>query len=871
MQSEQNKSNTSGKRWLALVFIVLAAGLGFLAVACVGPQGTPGPQGLQGVPGIQGQPGAQGSAGPAGPLAQGVSRQLISSISVSKPANGTNFVAGEQPVLSITLKDQSDTAFDRAKDFSQLRLMASGPSESLDTTTPVKLLKTSADRSQAIHHFVDLITNPDVQVNGTVLTYKLGAVSDEKPGTYTAYVWAILKNDPLVGQGGAVADFQVGAASVEKPIVDGDKCASCHLGANNGKFYFHHIDQGAPTGANWALDNTEPIKNCKTCHNNEGYAATLAADGTTRNVPSPIVKKIHGIHFGEELTNPLNTNPQTGLFKDYLGVIFPANAKNCTACHADDRWKTKPSRLACGTCHDSTWFGDSASTPQGLEAHEGGPQTDDSACAGCHTPDTAGVEPIAEAHKVSQPLNQIDVSLTPPGNGKFYVSGEKPVITLVIKNDKGSPIDHTKVDNSNFSTAALFVYGPRAVALPVLTTTALNGISNLSAAVTNSIAASGSTVKGWTFTAGDKFKIALNGNPPVELAAPVGLQTPDQVRDWLRANLKDVTVTSNATAGTVTIRSNILGANSRIEIYNSQVTTIMGWKRPGLDLIEHGQVVGKTSGDTAEPRVIVAALTTPSNDLRSDPSAKRNASNITYQLNDIAGLKPGTYMIYTYVLPIAERVPDFNLKTGIGFMTFQVGTETPEKKVATNCTTCHGDTIWHLDEGPIHAEPFDTDYCLACHEYSRTGTGEGYSRLGGTSTSGWAGFGAKPISARVHGVHRAAYLEHPEEIYEGNPNAFNEIIFPQDIRNCTKCHDAETTTGTWKTEPSRLACLSCHDSDSAKAHGTLMTLIPSMTDPYSVNTVESCNSCHGEGKEFAPDKVHNITNPFRPPYPREGE
>ena len=141
---------------------------------------------------------------------------------------------------------------------------------------------------------------------------------------------------------------------------------------------------------------------------------------------------------------------------------------------------------------------------------------------------------------------------------------------------------------------------------------------------------------------------------------------------------------------------------------------------------------------------------------------------------------------------------------------------------------------------------------------------------GGTSTSGWAGFGAKPIVARVHGVHRAAYLEHPEEIYEGNPNAFNEIIFPQDIRNCTTCHDAKTTTGTWKSEPSRLACLSCHDSDSAKAHGALMTKDPT-PDPYDPDAVETCKTCHGAGKEFAPDKVHNVSNPFRPPYPREPE
>ena len=32
-------------------------------------------------------------------------------------------------------------------------------------------------------------------INGNVLTYNLQAVSDEEPGTYTASVWVILKDD----------------------------------------------------------------------------------------------------------------------------------------------------------------------------------------------------------------------------------------------------------------------------------------------------------------------------------------------------------------------------------------------------------------------------------------------------------------------------------------------------------------------------------------------------------------------------------------------------------------------------------------------------------------------------------------------------
>ena len=60
------------------------------------------------------------------------------------------------------------------------------------------------------------------------------------------------------------------------------------------------------------------------------------------------------------------------MFRDYTGVIFPANVKDCARCHVDDRWKTKPSALACGTCHDSVDFKTGAKHEGGSE-HAGKP------------------------------------------------------------------------------------------------------------------------------------------------------------------------------------------------------------------------------------------------------------------------------------------------------------------------------------------------------------------------------------------------------------------------------------------------------------------------------------------------------------------
>jgi OmcA/MtrC family decaheme c-type cytochrome len=217
-------------------------------------------------------------------------------------------------------------------------------------------------------------------------------------------------------------------------------------------------------------------------------------------------------------------------------------------------------------------------------------------------------------------------------------------------------------------------------------------------------------------------------------------------------------------------------------------------------------------------------------------------------------------------VPKAGKVANLTAAAGIGHLTFQVGSTNVEKKIA-NCTTCHNDTIFHLTGGGVHPAPFDADYCTACHDYGHTAPGDMFKNQGGTSLAGWSGFGAMPIVRRVHGVHFGAYLDHPEEIYaNATKDTFGHIIFPVDVRNCTKCHNESTT---WKENPSRIACLACHDSTDAKMHGLLMTFMSDPNDPYGPGAWETCTICHGKDAAFSPDKVHAIGKPYVPPYPRE--
>ena len=50
----------------------------------------------------------------------------------------------------------------------------------------------------------------------------------------------------------------------------------------------------------------------------------------------------------------------------------------------------------------------------------------------------------------------------------------------------------------------------------------------------------------------------------------------------------------------------------------------------------------------------------------SDPMVTRSVPNITYQLDDVASLAPGTYNVYVYHLPKAGKIPGLAAPTGIG-------------------------------------------------------------------------------------------------------------------------------------------------------------------------------------------------------------
>ncbi len=206
---------------------------------------------------------------------------------------------------------------------------------------------------------------------------------------------------------------------------------------------------------------------------------------------------------------------------EWWDVGFPAIIQNCTKCHngsgADvGNWKTTLSRQACSSCHDLTSF--VATPPAGMSVHPGGEMANDDQCATfCHKSDGTGLAPSVEAahdwmkkdpRTISEFIPELSVTL-PDGSapaGGFFVAGQRPMVTIKLRDAEvnGNPyIDHSTMvaddavtavppgdgpegctpngfaipgcvqpRDGKFTSAKLFVHGPRARRVPVLSTMA---------------------------------------------------------------------------------------------------------------------------------------------------------------------------------------------------------------------------------------------------------------------------------------------------------------------------------------------------------------------------------------------------------------
>jgi OmcA/MtrC family decaheme c-type cytochrome len=148
--------------------------------------------------------------------------------------------------------------------------------------------------------------------------------------------------------------------------------------------------------------------------------------------------------------------------------------------------------------------------------------------------------------------------------------------------------------------------------------------------------------------------------------------------------------------------------------------------------------------------------------------------------------------------------PTYDFTVDANGLSHQVTDTSKTRKMVdkASCNECHSPISAH---GGGRVEP---DYCVMCHNPSTVDKTA-------SPTSGAAANTTVDFKLMVHKIHMGKHLMNGFKV--GNAN-FSEVGFPQDVRNCTKCHDNSTNAthktaqgDNWKNVPSRNACGACHD------------------------------------------------------------
>ncbi|MEJ2129851.1 MAG: OmcA/MtrC family decaheme c-type cytochrome [Woeseiaceae bacterium] len=167
-----------------------------------------------------------------------------------------------------------------------------------------------------------------------------------------------------------------------------------------------------------------------------------------------------------------------------------------------------------------------------------------------------------------------------------------------------------------------------------------------------------------------------------------------------------------------------------------------------------------------------------------------------------------------------------------------------ERRIVDNdtCFACHD--IINFHGGPRT----DIDYCVTCHNPS--------SIDGDTVAEPWGG--TVDMKQMIHKIHFGANLTNGYYIegYSG-PVDFSNVHFPQDVRNCTTCHDESDANtpqaSNWREVQNTETCGSCHDNIDFAAGDHV----------GGINDNSTCVQCHGpnstiNGGNLRVEVVHQL-------------
>ncbi len=274
------------------------------------------------------------------------------------------------------------------------------------------------------------------------------------------------------------------------------------------------------------------------------------------------------------------------------------------------------------------------------------------------------------------------------------------------------------------------------------------------------------------------------------------------------------------------------GSNGSPSYWQSYVvrtrTGVTGSPGEGVVMVQatrdqDGTLVDNLNGSytyTFQTDVTNVVCPAPCTDAGGNPLDLTYQPNLTHRLGiQTRGSLPMVNSVYTFV-------PATNTVVASG----------REIVKTESCNECH-------NELEAHDARIETGYCVTCHNPGSTDPSSGNT---------------VDFKVMVHKIHRGEDL--PSVVGGGEyaiwgfsgKHDYSTVVFPQDIRNCTKCHDGSdpgTPQGdAWQT-PSIAACGSCHD-DVNFADGT--------NHDGGAQTDATCLTCHDGVVAKTPAEAHFI-------------
>jgi OmcA/MtrC family decaheme c-type cytochrome len=534
-------------------------------------------------------------------------------------------------------------------------------------------------------------------------------------------------------------------------------------------------------------NNTQYCVNCHTDQRKYGRteatynATTMTLSGSTTRVDGRAVfdfpNMIHKFHAGPLMAKKAYT-------PNFAETTYPQDIRNCTTCHAGpsantparivktkdgDNWKTVPSALACGACHDGINFSTGAgmtlanaatcraqgaadpSCIQSPTAHQGGPQASDANCAVCHKPGVlVGSTDIDLVHFPVTPPAASNALTVAGGsantNAAFIASGGSvgrlPTGAINVTYDIKSV---SRATNGNpvmvfrMLQQAQGATSPTAVALNDFATVAADPVTGQKEIWPNFM---GAPSLYWAFAVPQDVALAPAVTAPADFNATISI--------YLRCLW-------NGTAGTTACGASSSGAAS-----TAAGTLVAG---TGADA---GYYVATLTGATIPANAVMltggmgfsynlrTAMPLTQTNLAAFPTAASTVPIGTGSTDLIAGMPNRTGGLIVIAPNVTKVATNYTGRRPI--------------VEDARCNACHQELGTFTEEAFHGGQRNDGTTCSWCHNPNRT-------------SSGWSA----DSTHFVHAIHASAKRQVPFTWQAPELN-FPEVSYPGILNDCQTCH-----------------------------------------------------------------------------------